>query len=103
MSVESVRLPVGCPECLGTGYRERLPLVEMVDIRDVELGKAILRRADVDTLHQAAVGAGMTSQEQLANELVAAGQTSPAEIRRVLGSSETSNLKSENSNLKSEI
>ncbi|MBN1588134.1 MAG: Flp pilus assembly complex ATPase component TadA, partial [Pirellulales bacterium] len=43
LPVEQVRLPVGCPECLGTGYRDRLPLVEMVATRRSELAEAILR------------------------------------------------------------
>ncbi|HBO42595.1 MAG TPA: secretion protein [Planctomycetaceae bacterium] len=85
LDVETVHLPVGCPECLGTGYRQRLPLVEMIDTRNAELGEAILRRADVQTLHDAAVRAGMIAQEQRARELVEAAETSPAEIRRVLG------------------
>ncbi|MBN2216909.1 MAG: Flp pilus assembly complex ATPase component TadA [Pirellulales bacterium] len=80
-----VRVPVGCPECLGTGYRERIPLVEMVATRRAELSEAILQRADAAALRRAAVAAGMIPQRQRAGELIAAGATSPAEIRRVLG------------------
>ncbi len=85
LPAECVRVPVGCPDCLGTGYRQRLPLVEMVAVGRAELGEAILQRADVATLGQAAVDAGMVSERQRALEMVKAGRTSPAEVCRVLG------------------
>jgi len=85
MAAPRVRVPVGCPECLGTGYRQRLPLVEMVATRRPEMAEAILQRVEAATLHHAAVAAGMVPQHQRAAELVASGETSAAEIRRVLG------------------
>jgi general secretion pathway protein E len=85
LAVERACLPAGCPQCLGTGYRDRLPLVEMAMIRQSKLAEAILERADVAAIHQAAVADGMVPQRRLAEQLVEAGHTSPSEIRRVLG------------------
>jgi len=89
MAAERVRVPVGCPACLGTGYRQRLPLVEMVATRRPELAEAILHRAEAARLADAAIAAGMTPQRELADRMVASGSTSPAEVRRVLGLGET--------------
>ena len=92
LPVGRVLLPAGCPACAGTGYRGRFLLVEMLSFRcggrpeaAAELGRAVLARADTVVLERLAVAARMTSRSQRAAEAVAAGLTSPAEIRRVLG------------------
>ena len=41
--------PVGCPACLGTGYRGRALISEMVQL-DSSLRKALLAKADLDEL-----------------------------------------------------
>jgi general secretion pathway protein E len=83
--VERASLPVGCPQCLGTGYRGRIVLAELFRAEASELGRAILSRSDAAQLEQLAVQAGMVTRWQRAAAAVAAGLTSPAEIRRVLG------------------
>jgi type II secretory ATPase GspE/PulE/Tfp pilus assembly ATPase PilB-like protein len=85
MPVGVVRIPAGCPECGGTGYHGRFVLTEMLLPRQTELGRAILSRSDAAELERLAVEAGMVPQGQRACEAVAAGWTSPAEVRRVLG------------------
>jgi type II secretory ATPase GspE/PulE/Tfp pilus assembly ATPase PilB-like protein len=67
----------GCPVCLNTGYRGRLPLVESL-------------RVDPAARHLLASGAidGLVARpalEERAQELVRAGHTNPAEVQRVLG------------------
>ena len=67
----------GCPECLSTGYRGRLPLVELF-------------RVDPATKRQLSEGIldGVSpnpSLEQAAAALVKAGLTNEAEIHRALG------------------
>ncbi len=82
------RRPVGCPACGGSGYRGRILLAEMLALKPaiaVELGRAILARADTTVLQPLAVRAGMTTHLQRAVRAVESGLTSPAEVRRVLG------------------
>jgi general secretion pathway protein E len=55
-----------------------------------EVGRALLERADAESLERLAVAAGMRSRWQRAADAVEAGLTSPAEIRRVLGFSNRS-------------
>jgi general secretion pathway protein E len=67
----------GCPACLGTGYRGRLPLVESLRLTD-----ALRRRLAARDLE------GLTAQPPLAaraQALVLAGLTDEVEVRRVLG------------------
>jgi type II secretory ATPase GspE/PulE/Tfp pilus assembly ATPase PilB-like protein len=77
--------PAGCDACGGTGYIGRVVLAEWLDPGAPEFGHALLGRADVSTLDAAAVASGMVSLWRRAAEAVEAGQTSPAEVRRVLG------------------
>jgi hypothetical protein len=49
------------------------------------VGRSILNRDDAIELERRAVAAGMKTRWQRAEEAVAAGTTSPVEIRRVLG------------------
>jgi type II secretory ATPase GspE/PulE/Tfp pilus assembly ATPase PilB-like protein len=67
----------GCPACLSTGYRGRIPLAELLRLND-----EARRRLAARHLH------GLTAQQALAErarELVQSGLTSQAEIGRVLG------------------
>lgn len=85
LDVETFRVPVGCPACRGTGYRGRLPLAEMLALDFEPLAAAVLDQRDATALQTLAEQAGMIPLAQRATAAVAAGETSPAEIRRVLG------------------
>jgi len=89
LPVESVRVPVGCDQCGGTGYRGRFVLTEMLLPSQTEVGRAILSRSDAARLEQLAVQAGMVSQWERAHQTVSAGITSPAEVHRALGFSQS--------------
>ena len=89
LAVERVRLPAGCPNCGGTGYSGRIPLAELLLPHRGASGQAILERADAATIEQAAVSAGMLPQAVRARQAIAAGQTSPAEVRRTFGFSDS--------------
>lgn len=91
LPVERVRVPVGCQQCGGTGYRGRFLLVEMLTPGRGELGRAILSRTDTAHLEQLAIQAGMITRWQRAYRAIEEGLTSPAEVRRVLGFSEQTN------------
>src|SRR5207302_4469870 len=85
LAVGLVRVPAGCRECGGSGYRGRFVLTEMLLPQQSELGRAILSRSDAHALERLAVEGGMVPQKERACQAVAAGLTSPAEVRRVLG------------------
>src|SRR5262249_55072289 len=89
LPVHHAREAVGCPSCSGTGYRGRLVLAEILIPHPGELGRAILSRTDVNRPEALAVRAGMVSRWDRAYRAVEAGQTSPAEVRRVLGFSDS--------------
>jgi general secretion pathway protein E len=88
LPVAEVRVPVGCPACRGTGYRDRFVLVEMLTPERTEVGRAILSRSDAAALECLAIEAGMVSRWERAYQAVRQGRTSPDEIRRVLGFSD---------------
>ena len=85
LPVARVRLPVGCADCQGTGYKGRMLIAEMLLPDHSDVGRAILSRDDSSRLEQLAAAAGMVTQQQRAIAAVEAGLTSPAEIRRVFG------------------
>ncbi|MFH1264393.1 MAG: GspE/PulE family protein [Planctomycetota bacterium] len=89
LPVEGVRVPVGCDACGQTGYRGRFLLAEMLTAERSELGRAILSRSDASALERLAVEAGMVTRWDRARRAVRQGLTSPAEVRRVLGFSES--------------
>ena len=57
----------------------------MLTLDDKPLADAVLARADVAALEHLALAAGMVDRWARAAEAVAAGTTSAAEARRVLG------------------
>jgi type II secretory ATPase GspE/PulE/Tfp pilus assembly ATPase PilB-like protein len=88
LPVQRARRPVGCPACGGTGYRGRILVVEMLALKSpaaVELGRAVLAKADTSVLEALAVQAGMVTRWRRAISAVECGATSPTEVRRVLG------------------
>ncbi len=80
-----VLLPAGCERCAGAGYRDRMVLAEMLIPNLKELGRAILSRNDAAEIEQLALQTGFVSLWNRGCAAVAAGLTSPAEVRRVLG------------------
>ncbi len=85
LPVSRARVAVGCPECGGTGYRGRMVLAELLDPERLHLGPAILAKVDIHRLETEALQAGMVGRWRRACLAIEAGQTSPAEVRRVLG------------------
>jgi len=75
----------GCPNCLGSGYRGRFVIAEILESSATELGRAILSRDDSGQLELLAIEAGMVPLRQRAVQAVESGQTSIQEVRRVLG------------------
>lgn len=88
LNVARAWLPVGCDKCRGTGYLGRFLIAEFLIPELHGIGRAILDRDDAIEIERKAVGGGMKTRWEEARESVAAGHTSPAEIRRVLGFNE---------------
>jgi type II secretory ATPase GspE/PulE/Tfp pilus assembly ATPase PilB-like protein/ActR/RegA family two-component response regulator len=76
----------GCEACGTTGYRGRLPILE-VAVLTAEIGEMIRQGAGARELADAARVAGMRPMRDVAAEMVRAGLTTLEEIDRVLGES----------------
>lgn len=85
LDVDRLKVPVGCDQCAGTGYKERTVLAEILLPNSGGTANAILSRSDAREIEKLAVEAGLVSRWERAKKTVEAGVTSPAEIRRVLG------------------
>ncbi|HEV7806727.1 MAG TPA: ATPase, T2SS/T4P/T4SS family [Solirubrobacteraceae bacterium] len=84
--VEEVEIyePGGCHRCRETGYRGRLGLFEVMIVTD-EIRALIVARAPAVKLAKLAVAQGMTTLTEDGLEKVRTGQTTLAEISRVMG------------------
>lgn len=74
----------GCERCTGTGFQGRLLLAELLMVGE-PLRHAILAKSDTAALEEAACTHGGLTIWSAANEAVAEGRTTMAEIERVLG------------------
>jgi type II secretory ATPase GspE/PulE/Tfp pilus assembly ATPase PilB-like protein len=79
------RQPGQCSACWHTGYQGRLPLAELLLSQTPVVAQAILRREHAAELQAAALASGMVPLAARASAAVASGDTSVAEVRRVLG------------------
>jgi CheY-like chemotaxis protein len=75
---------VGCRRCGNTGYRGRLPLIEVAVITP-SLSDMIAGGATTQALQRAAVAAGMAPMRDVAIARVRRGETTLQEIERVIG------------------
>lgn len=79
---EIIQEPYGCERCVGTGYRGRLGVFELLELSN-ELRELIGERADGLKIDTMAIRAGMTTMFDDGVAKCRAGLTSPAEILRV--------------------
>ena len=75
---------VGCRRCGNTGYRGRLPLVEVAVITPA-LADMIAGGATTTALQRAAIAQGMASMREVAVARVRRGETTLQEVERVIG------------------
>lgn len=85
LPIARYRLPVGCDACRHTGYRGRRLLAELLTLDQPAVSQAVLHRADVASLAEQGRSGGLVTLAEQALAAIGAGDTSPAEIRRVLG------------------
>jgi type II secretory ATPase GspE/PulE/Tfp pilus assembly ATPase PilB-like protein len=76
--------PVGCEDCLNTGFKGRILIAEMVQL-DSELRKAILTKADIDQLENILKEKGHTNMISHGKRLIAEGLTTMDELTKVCG------------------
>lgn len=78
------RRGTGCAECRGSGYRGRLPVYEIL-VLDEAIANAIADDAGREAVRTLALAAGFADMTLVAKRRVAMGQTTPAEVLRVVG------------------
>jgi type II secretory ATPase GspE/PulE/Tfp pilus assembly ATPase PilB-like protein len=76
--------PTGCEACLGTGFKGRLLIAEMIQL-DSNLRKAILAKADSDELERLLHEKGHVSILRDGHRLVESGLTTEAELAKACG------------------
>ena len=82
--VQPLSRAIGCKRCGNTGYRGRLPLIEVAVITPT-LSDMIAAGATAHTLQRAAVAQGMAPIRDVAVARVRRGETTLQEIERVVG------------------
>jgi type IV pilus assembly protein PilB len=78
--------PSGCVRCAGTGYKGRLGIYELMVMSD-GLRRLVLQKASADDLRELARLEGMRTLREDGLDKIRRGQTSVAEVLRVVGSS----------------
>ncbi|HZZ56461.1 MAG TPA: GspE/PulE family protein [Opitutaceae bacterium] len=81
--IQSLKQPVGCDRCRGTGYRGRIGLFEIFRLSD-EIHELVLKRESTRTLADCARRHGMRTLGQSGWEKVKAGFTTLDEVLRVV-------------------
>lgn len=79
--------PVGCDACLGTGFKGRVLIAEMVQL-DSDLRKAILAKADLEELETLLEAKGHATILEDGRRLLEAGVTTQMELNRACGVSD---------------
>jgi type II secretory ATPase GspE/PulE/Tfp pilus assembly ATPase PilB-like protein len=74
----------GCEQCSQSGYRGRLLVAELLTVSPT-IRQAILAKADADALEAIAASSGWRTIRDAADDAVAMGRTTDAEVHRVLG------------------
>jgi general secretion pathway protein E len=77
--------PVGCEACHNTGFHGRISLFETLAMTD-EVRRLVLRRAEANELHRAAITEGMTTLFEDGMAKALAGVTTVEEVLQVTGS-----------------
>jgi type IV pilus assembly protein PilB len=79
----TINAAVGCPSCLGTGYRGRDAIFEIMPLTD-DLSRLIVDRASVAQIERVATEQGMDTLRQAAIKRVLRGELSIEEMVRVV-------------------
>lgn len=82
-----LRRAIGCPACMGSGYRGRLPLTEFLTMTPTMSGM-LLADASPQDMQAQAIRDGMTPLLKAGLDRVLAGETTLEEVERVVGASD---------------
>lgn len=82
--VQPVMRAVGCPKCAESGYRGRVPIVEVLTITP-EIREIMAEGGDSWAILRAAEAGGFRGLREVGTLLVAQGDTTLQELERVLG------------------
>jgi PleD family two-component response regulator len=84
LNIQPVNRAVGCPRCGNSGYRGRLPLVEVAVVTP-SMSDQIAAGSSTTALQRSAVVGGMATLRDVAIARVRRGETTLQELERVLG------------------
>jgi len=87
--VKQVRMAVGCQQCGEAGYRGRMPVMEVL-VSTPEFQEKVTRAGSTMELQRAAERGALRPIHEVALERVRSGETTLAEVERVLGESDSS-------------
>jgi len=76
----------GCRDCLGSGYRGRTGLYEVMKVSE-KMEELILRRESANKVKALAIQEGMTTLREAAIQKVIKGASTPQEVKRIIYSS----------------
>jgi CheY-like chemotaxis protein len=82
--VTPVARAVGCGNCGNTGYRGRLPVIEVATM-NAPMSEAIASRKGLAALRRAAAASGFSGLREVGLDRVRSGETTLQEIERVIG------------------
>jgi general secretion pathway protein E len=74
--------PVGCPNCMETGYTGRIGIYEILLVTDAVRAE-LMKGSDATTIKKVAISEGMKTLREDAAVKVVAGMTTVAEVLRV--------------------
>ena len=74
--------PVGCDACMGTGYRGRSGIYELLIVSD-EIRRLVMQNVDANTIKRAAIKSGMLTLREDGAQKVVRGITAVSEVLRV--------------------
>jgi type II secretory ATPase GspE/PulE/Tfp pilus assembly ATPase PilB-like protein/ActR/RegA family two-component response regulator len=92
--VQPVIRATGCAACGNTGYRGRIPIIE-VAVMTPAIVDVINNNGSAADLRRTAAAAGMRALREVAIECVGAGHTTLQEVERVVGDASDESAKSE--------
>ncbi|MDX1495482.1 MAG: ATPase, T2SS/T4P/T4SS family, partial [Longimicrobiales bacterium] len=84
LGVQPVKRAVGCKVCAGTGYKEQIPIPEVLVVTD-GMRSVLAQNPNDAELLRAAQADGMRTFAEVGLERVARGETTVEELERVLG------------------
>ena len=87
LEADSLRMPVGCDKCSNVGYLGRQAVYSFLQITE-EVREEIRTCADESVIARTARKSGYLSLQEAAREFLELGETSVAEVERVIGALE---------------